>query len=71
MTIATIEALIAGVTREQLEALSPLRRMRLAQMLRHVATLADPSKPANPRAGALARLRDGETAEDCTLPGHE
>jgi hypothetical protein len=65
MTIATIEALLACVSQEQLQVLSPVRRMRLAQILRHVATMADPSKPADPREGALARLRDGERAENC------
>jgi hypothetical protein len=63
-----IDALVAGVTRAEIEALPPTHRMRLAQALRHVADLADPAKPAGQRSGALARLQDGERAEDCTLP---
>jgi hypothetical protein len=60
-----LEAMAEGITREDLEALTPIRRVRLAQLLRHLATLADPTRPADPRAGALARLRDGERAENC------
>jgi hypothetical protein len=71
MLIDTLEAMLAGVTRKQIEALSPIRRMRLTQALRYLADIADPSKPADPRSGPLARLRDGERAENCTLPGHE
>jgi hypothetical protein len=71
MPLATIEALIEGITREQVEAMPPIRRQRLTQALRYLADLADPSRPADPRSGALASLRDGERPEDCTLPGHE
>jgi hypothetical protein len=60
-----IEAMIAGVTRDEIQALSPNRRQRLTQALRYLADLADPSKPADPRSGPLARLRDGERAENC------
>ena len=69
--LSKIEALIAGVTRDEIRAMSPVHRMRLVQALRYLADLADPQKDSDPRAGALARLRDGERAEDCTLPGHE
>jgi hypothetical protein len=70
-TIDKIEALIAGVTREQIQQLSPIRRQRLTQALRYIADMADPSQKADPRSGALGQLRDGERAEDCDLPAHK
>jgi hypothetical protein len=65
MPIATLEALLEVVTKEQLEALSPIRRMRLAQTLTYVAGLADPRKPPDPRSGPLALLHAGERSENC------
>jgi hypothetical protein len=65
MLIDTLEALLEGITREQIASWSPVRRMRLTQALRYLADLADPSKPAEPRSGPLARLRAGERAENC------
>jgi hypothetical protein len=63
--LQTIDALVEGVSRDEIEKMSPVHRRRLAQALRHVADLCDP--PAlrdSPRSGVLGRLCAGERAEE-------
>lgn len=52
-------ALLAGITKAEIEALPPAHRERLAQALRRVADLADPPPPP-PKEGVLACLNRGE-----------
>jgi hypothetical protein len=52
-------ALLAGITRAEVEALPPAHRQRLAQALRRVADFCDPPA-ALPKEGVLARLGQGE-----------
>jgi hypothetical protein len=70
-TIDKVEALIAIISRAEIQQLSPIRRQRLTQALRYLADMADTAKKADPRSGALAQLRDGERAEDGDLTGHK
>jgi hypothetical protein len=62
-SIEKIDALMAGVTRADIQRMPPTHRQRLAQVLRHVADLADPPKVHSPKAGVLAQLRDGQRGE--------
>jgi hypothetical protein len=62
-SIEKIDALMAGVTRADIERMPPAHRQRLAQVLRHIAHLADPPKVHSPKAGILAELRDGQRVE--------
>jgi hypothetical protein len=57
--IEKIDALIAGLSKNDLERMPPLHRQRLAQALRRVADLADP--PAPPPSGVLSELEDGRS----------
>lgn len=40
--LGRIDALVAGVTRDDIRKMPPAHRQRLAQALRHVADLCDP-----------------------------
>jgi hypothetical protein len=62
-SIEKIDALMAGVTRADIERMPPAHRQRLAQVLRYIAHLADPPKVHSPKAGVLAELRDGQRVE--------
>ena len=47
--LGRIDALAAGVTRDDIQKMPPAHRQRLAQALRHVADLCDPpAKAAEP-----------------------
>jgi hypothetical protein len=60
MALATrVLALLEQLTREDIEALSPAERQRLAQLLRHLAGFADPP----PAPGVLRDL--GREPRDC------
>jgi hypothetical protein len=62
LLIEKVDALLNGVTRNDIEHLNPAQRRRLAAVLRHIANLADPPKVEAVRSGVLAVLRDGERA---------
>jgi hypothetical protein len=62
-SIEKIDALMAGVTRADIQRMPPAHRQRLAQVLRHIADLADPPKTHNPDSGVLGELRDGHRVE--------
>jgi hypothetical protein len=56
-----IDGLMAGLSRNDIERMSPVARQRLAQALRRVANLCDPPPPPPAqRSGVLAALKDGE-----------
>jgi hypothetical protein len=64
--IDKLNAMLAGMTRADIEALPPAQRERLAQLLRHLANIADP--PARrtveiPKGGVLGDLGNGGRAE--------
>ena len=60
MAIHRIDALLAGITGADIEAMEPALRRRLAKALRRVADLADPpAKPEEAKAGVLADLGGG------------
>jgi hypothetical protein len=50
-----IDALLAGVTRDDIQKLPPAHRMRLAQVLRHIASLCAPDTPAPERVVEMLR----------------
>jgi hypothetical protein len=59
--LTKIDALVAGVTRAEIQALPPAHGQRLAQVLRHIADVADPpKKPERLKTGVLADLRGGQ-----------
>ena len=62
-SIEKIDALMAGVTRADIQRMPPTHRQRLAQVLRYIADLADPPKAHSPKVGVLAELRDGQRVE--------
>jgi hypothetical protein len=57
------DALVAGVTKAEIQRMPPAHRQRLAQVLRYIADLADPARCA-PRLDFLvsihARVRAGD-----------
>jgi hypothetical protein len=60
-SVQKIDALVAGITRIEVEKMPAAQRVRLAQVLRYVADLADPpTKAEPPTAGVLARLHGGD-----------
>jgi hypothetical protein len=62
--LSKIDALLAGVTRAEIQAMPPAYRQRLAQVLRHIADLADPpERRERPKTGVLADLHDGKRAD--------
>ena len=63
LLIEKIDALLAGVTRSEVEHLAPAQRQRLAFVLRHIANLADPPNADAPKAGILADLKRGVRSE--------
>jgi hypothetical protein len=64
LAIAKIEALLSGVRRPDIEQMPPAQRQHLAQVLRHIADLADPPKRREqPKTGVLADLHDGRRAD--------
>jgi hypothetical protein len=64
LAIQKLDAMMSGVTRSEIEQLSPAHRQRLAQVLRHIADLADPpKKPDTPSSGVLCDLDDGYRSE--------
>jgi hypothetical protein len=62
-SIEKIDALMAGVTRADIQRMPPAHRQRLAHVLRYIADLADPPKANGPNAGVLAELKDGQRVE--------
>lgn len=63
-SIQKIDAMMAGVTRAEIQAMPPAYRQRLAQMLRHIADLADPPKKRElAKSGVLGDLHDGKRAD--------
>jgi hypothetical protein len=53
-----VTALLTGLTRNQVEAMSPVERQQLADQCRRITALADPSHPgATLKAGVLADLQ--------------
>jgi hypothetical protein len=62
--IEQIEALVAAASKDEIQALPPIRRQRLTQALRYLADQIDPAKDSDPRASALAGIQGGERAED-------
>jgi hypothetical protein len=65
LPIHKIDDILSGVARSDIEKLNPAHRQWLAQALRHIADIADPppATPAEPEAGVLADLRDGQQLE--------
>jgi hypothetical protein len=64
--IAKIDALLAGITKADIARMPPANRRRLAQVLRHIADLADPPPKRTveiPKAGILRDLGNGARAE--------
>jgi hypothetical protein len=62
--IDRIDALLAGITKADIQAMPSALRRRLAQALRRIADLADPlAKPAEADVGVLADLKDGQQIE--------
>jgi hypothetical protein len=63
-SLAKIDALVAGITRDDIRAMPPAHRQHLAQVLRFIADLADPPpKSEQPKAGFIKELRDGRGRE--------
>jgi hypothetical protein len=62
LLVEKVSALLSGVSRRDIEHLRPAQRQRLAWVLRHIADLADPPKPAPPKEGVLADLHRGNRA---------
>jgi hypothetical protein len=62
-SIEKIDALVAGVTKDDIQRMPPAHRQRLAQVLRYIADLADPPRVHGPKAGVLAELRDGQRVD--------
>jgi hypothetical protein len=59
-----IAALLTGLTRNQVEAVSPIARQQLADQCKRIAALSEPSPPAaTVKAGVLSRLKDWERSE--------
>lgn len=52
-------ALLATLSPDDIEALPPVQRRRLADGCRRAAALADPPRAAPQRAGVLLQLGDG------------
>jgi hypothetical protein len=63
LLIQKIDALLSGVTRQDVEHLNPAQRQRLAFVLRAIADLADPSHREHPKAGVLSDLRSGHRSQ--------
>jgi hypothetical protein len=62
--IDKVDALLSGITRDDLVRLQPIYRKRLAAALRRVADLCDPpAKSDPPKSGILAALRECPRAE--------
>lgn len=61
--IDRIDAVLAGITKADIEALRPEFRCRIARALRRVADLADAPKTEAPKVGVLADLGDGHRTE--------
>lgn len=55
-----VVALLEFLNEEQIQAEPPATRQRLAQLCRHVATIAEPStRILGPKTGILNELRNG------------
>jgi hypothetical protein len=62
LSVEKIDALVAGITRDEIQRLPPAHRLRLAQALRHVADLCDPpAKAAEPPQAADEPLLGNRT----------
>jgi hypothetical protein len=62
--IQKIDALLAGLTRKDLEGLTQAQKQRLAAALRLIADLADlPKPPPRPKSGVLYDLKHGKGRE--------
>jgi hypothetical protein len=54
-----IAALLTGLTRNQVEAMSPVERQQLADQCRRITALADqPPRNGEPKEGLLSNLKD-------------
>ena len=51
-----IAALLTGLTRGQVEAMSPVERQTLADQCRRITALADPPRNGEPKEGVLSDL---------------
>ena len=59
MTIAAkIAALLPVVRRQDIEELPPFERRRLADLCRHIASIADPPAQQEQRSGVLVELKN-------------
>jgi hypothetical protein len=54
-SIEKIDALMAGLTRADIERMPPAHRQRLAQVLRHIAHLAEAAGPSPDRRSVATR----------------
>lgn len=52
-----VTALLTGLTRGQVEAMSPIERQQLADQCRRITALADPPRNGEPK-GLLSNLKD-------------
>jgi hypothetical protein len=60
--IHKIDGMLAGMTRADIKKMPLTNRRRLAQVLRHIANIADPPPKRTveiPKAGILGDLRNG------------
>jgi len=61
--VEKVDALMAGMTKADIERLLPAGRQQLAQELRRVADLADPPTTNRQHAGVLRELGNGQRGE--------
>ena len=62
LLIDKLDALLNGITRRDIESLTPEQRKRLALALRRIADIADRPERAKPKVGVLYDLNRGERA---------
>lgn len=54
--ITKVAALLAVVRREDLSEIAPVERVRIANLCRYIASLADPPQEIHKRSGVLLEL---------------
>ena len=54
---AKVAALLTGLTPSQIQVMTPLDRLQLANECRRIAALADPPRNGEPKAGVLPILK--------------
>jgi hypothetical protein len=62
LIVEKLDALLNGLTRRDIERLTPEQRKRLALALRRIADIADRPERAKPKVGVLYDLGRGERA---------